>query len=439
MKKKHIRIVCAGILSILLFACKEDIGSLGLNVQPEDELIHTIFFDSTTITAYSAKEDTVRTSGQPLNLLGDMRDPIFGRTQAVLCTQLRLSKPQVNFGGNPQADSLILTLAYGGHYGDTMQSLRIRVYELDEDLNANTAYYGQSTATHKSELLGEVQIQPKPNTSSDTTKNAFFSIPLSTIFAGDKFISKSNLNELNTNEAFTNYFKGLYIEAEAVSTNGCMLSINLLSSHSSMRLYYSNDENPNQSYPFNLEDSCVRFSHINHFDYAGVDATLSAQLNGDYATTTEVLYGQSSGGIKTVIQFPHLKEMFAGKQVVIHKAELVITHKVDNSSPHYVAPTTLFLSYDQSETGKDLLLFDAIFGTTYFGGTYDEKTQQYAFRITQYIQELIDPKKETANYKLNLQVAPAATRLSRSQFYGTNCADKEKRMMLKINYTIINK
>ena len=216
-----------------------------------------------------------------------------------------------------------------------------------------------------------------------------------------------------------------------------MFSINLLHSRSVMNLYYSNGAS-NKPYAFNLEDSCIRFSSINHFDYAGVAANLSAQLNGDYSTTEEVLYGQSGGGIKTVIQFPNLKEMFANEQVIIHKAELIITRKDDNL-PYYIAPASLSLSYDKSETEKNLALIDAYLGTTYFGGTYNETSQQYAFRITQYIQELVDPKKETAKYKLNLMVNPAAIRLSRSQFYGTHPTDEAKRVRLKINYTLLNK
>jgi len=97
------------------------------------------------------------------------------------------------------------------------------------------------------------------------------------------------------------------------------------------------------------------------------------------------------------------------------------------------------LNYD-SDAGKNLIPFDAFLGSAYFGGTYDETTQQYAFRITKYIQNVIYQGSE--NYKLNLVVIPPATRLSRSQFYGTNPAnpaDVDKRIKLRINYTLINK
>ena len=439
LKKKHISILCAGVLSLIFFACKEDIGDVGLSVQPENELLNTLFFDTTTIVAHSAKNDSVITSNTSMSLLGDIGDPVFGRTQAAIYTQFRLSASKVDFGDSAYVDSLVLNLVYGGYYGDTMQLLRIRVYELDEDLKSNESYYGHSTARHKSELLAEVQIQPTPNTQKDTsTTAAYMSIPLSKDFAKNKFLSKSRELELDNDVNFVDYFKGFYIEAEAVSPNGCMLSINLLHSRSSMILYYGNEEKTNQRFSFNINDSCVRFSNINHFDYVGANTSLSAQLNGDYSTAKEALYGQSAGGIKTVIQFPHLKEIFAGKQVIIHKAELLITRQ-DDKLPNYNAPATLSLSYDRSETEKNLVLFDALLGSAYFGGTYNETTQQYAFRITKYVQTLIDGNEETAHYKLNLMVVPAAIRLSRSQFYGTNPAEADKRIKLKINYTIVNK
>jgi len=257
------------VLAVVFFACKEDIGNVGLNIQPEDELLNTLFFDTTTIAAHAAKNDSLPTSNVAMNLLGDIQDPVFGRTQAAIYTQIRLSEPSINFGDSAYADSLILNLVYGGYYGDTMQLIRIRVYELDEDLKLNTDYYGNSTLRHKSELLADVQIQPKPNTQTDTsTKAAYMSIPLSKDFARDKFLSKSGKPELANDANFVNYFKGFYIEAEAVSSNGCMLSINLLDKASFMSLYYGNKEKPNQREQFNIGDSCIYFSQINHFDYA---------------------------------------------------------------------------------------------------------------------------------------------------------------------------
>lgn len=434
MNNKYISLLCAGVLSLLFLACKEDIGNIGLNVQPEDELLNTIFFDSTTLTAYSVLNDSMVTSNSTMSLLGDLHDPVFGKTQAAIYTQFHLSANNIVFNNNPYADSLILNLVYGGYYGDTTQTIRIRVYELSEDLKRDEVYYQYSTLTHKSELLAEVQIKPTPTTVRDTsTTAAYMSIPLSKDFAENKFLKADTL-QLANDASFVNYFKGFYIEAEAVSSNGCMLSINLLSSRSSMNLYYGNDETSNLMEQFIIDTSCVRFSHINHFGYAEAEANLSAQLMGDYSSTKDVLYGQSAGGIKTVIQFPHLKEMFAGQQVIIHKAELVITHKDDNQS-HFVAPVALSLSYD-SETDKNLMLFDYTLGSAYFGGTYNEENKQYAFRITKYIQAIADGTGEGC--KLNLLVIPTVTRLSRSQFYGTD-ADAEKRIKLKINYTIINK
>jgi hypothetical protein len=442
LNKKCFSALCASVLAVVFFACKEDVGNVGLNVQPQDELLNTIFFDTASIRAYSTVNDSVITSNAALNLLGDADDPVFGRTQAAIYTQFCLSAPQVDFGGDalhPYVDSLVLNLVYGGHYGDTMQALQLRVYELNEDLKPKTVYYGHSTAAKKSELLGEIQIQPKPNTPNDTSSTAaYFSIRLDNGFARDKFLAKSGKSELYDDANFISYFKGFYIEAEAVSPNGCMLSINLLHARSTLTLYYGNDKAPNQKFSFKIKnDTCVRFSHINHFGYAGVEANLSAQLGGDYSTTNEVLYGQSAGGIKTVIQFPHLKAMFAGKQVVIHKAELIITRK-DDALPHYGAPALLSLSYDHL-LGKNLQLFDDKFGAAYFGGTYNETTKQYAFRITKYVQQLLSDEKGD-DYRLNLIVAPAAIRLSRSMYYGTApAADNEKRIKLKINYTVINK
>lgn len=446
MKKKHVSILCAGVLSVMTFSCKEDIGSVGLALQPQDELLNTDFFDTTTLMAYSAKNDSVITSSATMNLLGDIGDPVFGRTKASIYTQFQLSKEGVDFKEGAQIDSLVLRLVYGGYYGDTLKSLRIRVYELDEDLDKSTIYYGFSSAAHKSNPLADVRIYPAPNTPADTLSNAaYISIPLDKNFGDEKFLSKSGEPELDKNANFVKYFKGLYIEAEAESPNGCMLSINLLHSKSSLSLYYGNNELQGQTYPFTLDTSCVRFSNINHFDYAGAASDLLNQLNGNNSSVEEVLYAQSSGGIKTVIHFPNLKAMFADQQVVIHKAELVVTRK-DDALSDYIAPANLSLNYYNPLNGKNMVLPDnnlmfpsSGFATDYLGGSYDKTTQQYRFCITKYVQFLINGT-ISDDCRLNLMVSSAAIKLSRSMFYGTNPsldADTDKRIKLRINYTIV--
>ena len=192
-----------------------------------------------------------------------------------------------------------------------------------------------------------------------------------------------------------------------------------------------------------MNDSTVHFGTINHFDYADAEQNLRGQLNGDTTSTKEILYGQAGSGIKVVLNFPQLKETFKDKKVVIHRASLVVSHKNDALN-NYPNPSSMNLTYTDPASGIGYLLNDYYLGlqyqNDYFGGKYNQINKEYVFNITQYIQELVDERGD--DYPLNLSVIPSITHFSRLMIYGThpNLADDfNKRLRLKINYTIINK
>jgi len=187
-----------------------------------------------------------------------------------------------------------------------------------------------------------------------------------------------------------------------------------------------------------MNDSTVHFGTFNHFDYAGAESNLKEQLTGNQASTKEILYAQAGAGIKTVLNFPYLRETFKDKKVVIHRAALVISHK-DNDDPmkNYFPPNALHIT--SPDTAMILgLLHDYYLGSDYFGGRYNQTNKEYAFNITWYIQMLVDGRID--NYSLNLFVSPSATYFSRLMIYGTNpISDRNKRLQLRINYTVIDK
>jgi hypothetical protein len=429
---------------IICIGCKEDSGLIGLGVQPDEEFLNTDRLDTTTVVAYSAIHDSLITSNVSTNMLGYIHDPVFGRTQAGIYTQFRLSSFSANFGNNVVVDSLVLTLAYAGYYGDTLNSFRINVYELKDNLFKDTTYYSNSSLNHDNISLTEnpnLYITPTPNVQQDTLSSSYYlRVRLDKTFALNKFISQSGSNVYTSDAAFLEYFKGLYLDADDLRGNGCIVSLNMAHSLSGLTMYYSNDQAKNLKYTFVLNDSTAHFGRFTH-DYTRADPNLQDQLNGIYTATEEVLYAQASAGIKVELNFPHLKETFKDKKVVIHRALLVISHK-DDALPNYSPPSTLGMIYTDIATGMSDLLPDYYLGlgNNYFGGTYNQTSKEYRFNITRYIQNLVDGV--GGNYQLNLLVSPSITHLSRLMIYGTyprSASDFDKRLHLKINYTIIDK
>ena len=330
-----------------------------------------------------------------------------------------------------------MTLVYGGHYGDTLNSFLVRVYELTEGMdksknystNSKINYVSTSNLTENPNLY----ISPKPNTRQDTSISSnCLRIKLDTIFAKDKFINYSNTSVYSSDANFINHFKGLLINAESMMGNGCMVSLNMTHTNSNLTIYYSNNRASNQKYTFKLNDSTAHFGATDHFDYAEAEANLKAQLNGDFSSAKNVLYAQAGAGVKVAMNFPYIKNMFNNQKVIIHRASLVINY-LDDNLPNYTPPNALDLR--GSSFLPDYLLALVTANSGYFGGVYNKTSKEYRFHITQYIQSLVDSGSE--DLELSLVTNPAASLMSRLKIYGFQPNELDKRLRLEVYYTVV--
>lgn len=442
MNIKKLVLVCLSLL--FLFGCKEEDNIVGLDVQPDSDKLSLLFTDTTSIYAYSVMEDSIPTDETSLSILGFVSDPIYGKTQAGIYSQFRLAVTALDFGDSAVLDSIVLSLAYDGYFGDTLKPFIVKVYELDESIDSKKNYYNTSYLNYQSTNLTETNnfyVYPKPksiNPIDSTQKKPVIRIPLNKTYGSEKFISKSGTSVLANNDNFLAYFKGLYIHAEGVSNNGSMVYVDMLNAWSCLTLYYHNKEKKGLKHSFIIKEAAARFASINHFDYGDAHASLKKQiLNKDYTEVNEKLYVQASGGVKTLLQFPHLRAMFENQKVVINKAELVITRSEDDYSVFFQPPALDMYYKKDSTASTSYYLPDYLLGSDYFGGTYQSNKKEYRFRITQYVQNLI--MGDTEDYPLHLVVKGAATKANRMVFYGINPTnDYDRRLRLEITYSIIN-
>lgn len=426
------------ILFMLASACKKEQEEIGLDLQGEN-LLGNSFMDTITIEAYSLRQDSINTTKLANNVFGYVTDPIFGKTQAGFYTQFDLSGSNVNFGTAPSLDSVVLTLQYGGYFGDTASALTIRVYELSDALNSSETYYSYSTTPHESENLtyaNNFTVTPCPTTPIylDTVKeSAHLRIRLKNSFGINRLLNNPSLTDNNT---FQSDFKGLYVVAESASGTGNLIYTNLLSSLSGLTLYYHTD-NGAQKYTFSISSTkCTYYNHFQHFDYAGGEPDFRNQvLNGNHALGKEKLYIQGTGGIMTRISFPTLQKTFADKKIVINKAELVITNITEDNA-YYFIPAELGLQSVKKDGTFGYLPDDKIYtNSTYFGGTYDSDKKEYRFRITKYVQNEILGLNDWQG--INIVASGAGVRGNRLLFCGPKpeMNSSDKRLRLEIYYT----
>lgn len=434
------------LLVLTIASCTKEPDSIGLDVQPPSDRLGTNFSDTTEIIAYSVKEDSIVTSGLSQNTVGFIKDPYFGITQAGFATQFHLPTRDVHFDGNPVLDSVVLVISYRGFYGDTNSAVNFKVYELDQDLFADSTYYQFSSFRTKPKPINsnpytyyQTRISTPIMSSEDTTM-AQFRIKLSTSWGQKKIFDKSGQNEISDNVNLKNYFKGLYITAEDAIGLGHMVYLGINESTVSGIYFYYHTGTVNSTFRLLVEKTCARANHFNHNEYNGAISAIQNQVNNNQTSLgANQLYLHPGGGINTYIKFPSVKEQFKGRRVVINRAELVITNVIPNTKGFYV-PQKLTLAKN-SGTGSYLFTPDDAIteGDDYFGGAFNSATNEYRFRITRYIQEMINS--DNPDYGLTVFISGRAVVSNRLIFMGYRkglVAGRLKPLRLELSYTYLD-
>lgn len=429
---------------MLLQACSKRPDQIGAGIQPDKDLIGIYFTDTVSIVAYSIPEDSVRTDKPENILLGSIKDPIFGTTLAGFYTQVRLSTSSINFGPNPQLDSLVLQLAYSGYHGDTTTQLTIRVHELEESIFYDSMYYSNTHKNYGSTDYAAFSFAPRPRTrfvwAGDTLRPAF-RIRLSDVSPalGNKILTADSVAR-SSNEKFVQHFKGLFVNAEAVASNGSIVSLDLPNNLSRMTLYYRNDEKDSLKYEFFIGQTEARFNRYDHLEYADADPTFRNQvILGDTLLGRNLLYVQSMSGVKTRLRFPNLSNFSqaVGKKVVVNEAKLIFTGRSLDTTMFF-APQRLALVRSNSD-GTYSLMPDQLEGDSYFGGSYKAISNKYEFRITRYVQDMILRGQGKQDSGLLVFVVGASSRANRWVFNGTNPhPDSLSPLKLLVNYSVVN-
>ena len=432
--KKITQLLCFALLIIFAGACKNEYDSIGADLKDRD-LLGNAFDNTTSIVAYSVLEDSANTVGLISRLLGEVNDPVFGKTQPSFYTQLLISGSQVTFGDNPTVDSIVLTLAMSGYYGDTNSSLSIKVYELDESLNGKEYFSNQTTSTLSTNLTYDPSFSYKPMPNTRVTIDTFSYEPHIRIRLSDQLGQRflNNSGRLESDDVFKEFFKGIHVVATTTSGTGCLVYLNLNSALSAMNLYYHNSAKSGEKYTFNTAKA-VCYSNFTHDYNVSSNNNFKEQvLNGNKDLGKEALYIQPLLGVKTFIKFPDLCSTFKDQKVVLNKAEFVISN-ISPDELHLIQPADLSLQMIRKDGGADYLPDDAYYtGAAYFGGIYNATTKEYRFRITRYIQTLMLSDANDAG--LYLVTKSAGVRGNRLILGGTNSINPDKNLRLDLYYT----
>ncbi len=423
----------------LLTSCKKkDTESvLGLDIQPENDLLGITVADSSSIFMHTQRIDSVKTYNDQYKYLGSTQDPIFGRTDAGIYTNFSISNNLTNlsFGTTPVLDSAEMVLRYLGNFsGDTSTVLNYNVYQLNTKLSpiSSYTYYTTDNVSYSNYPVnitnGKLQVR---------NGGVYLVMKL------DPFMCQSILEteaNLTNNIAFQNANKGFYISATNPVGNpssGSIKRFDLDDDYSGVKLYYRNGvsaSSKGQSFLFSFRGvDALRFNNIKHNYNSGATQNLFDQVNGagtaDTIKGNKNVYLQKFGGTRIRLYLPFLKSFSDSENVSINRAELIL--KVDETgyNSKYGYPSNLALLACNS-SGTEELVFDQLETTDFikYNGNYDAAKKQYVFNIARQMQKIITNKITNYGFYLVNATPSRATvirrdnRLERVVFGGVNNA-----------------
>jgi hypothetical protein len=421
-------------------ACNKSDNDVGLSIQPPGDKLNLATSDTTEIIAYSQLVDSVKTDETSISMLGSMLDPVFGRTTASFYTELRLVKTAFSFGENPVADSMILKLEYEKYYGDTNAVLTVKVYEMDERIHIDSAYFSNDFVSFNPTLLAQKTFTPdfRNDVIADgDTLDPHLRLNMTELTPSlvDKLLA-APADSMATNESFLNYFHGLYVTVESATSGGIIMYLDLISPLSRMTLHYHNDSGDSLEFDYSINSNCARFGRFVHDYNLGSTEFRNQVVYGDTALGRKVCYTQAMGGVKTHILLPNIRNYYDNGKIAVNEARLFL--RTYEEEPPLPLATYVVLVRRQPNGGYSVLE-DQLEGANYFGGYYDKNAGGYWFRITQTVQDLMRSDDPFSGFDLYL--SGGAINAERVLIAGTDPQapdDPEKRMKLVVTYTLLN-
>jgi hypothetical protein len=401
---------------------KIDTTDLGVGLIPGVDNINT--FD--TVFDVSADNrlfaDTTRLIPSDLHPVGVINDdPEFGKTEASLYVAM---SPGVA-GSHPfrrkdsvVIDSVVLSLAYSGLYGDSTSIQDFEVYQVDINGNFKDSVYriGEPDFQVLPTMIGTKQVNfTTLNDSvfyvkvkdSIRTKNEL-RIKLDTAF-GRQFVNYDTAIQYKSDSLFATYFNGLAIKVNQGTSpaKNALAYFNIAASATQLTFYCRVQNN-------GVTDTMTTSFAYRSRHLAGLVRRTPAHGFQTYLTNgidnnDDKLYLQSTPGSYATVKIPGLQNL---SNRVIHRAELIMEELPTAQSNFYTPPSFMFIDAINA-AGDSVFTIRNDFVPTSTGG-YDVgslegnyRNNKYIFNLSRYVQSIVTKKQPS--YTLRVY-APFSTR-----------------------------
>ena len=483
---------------IFIYSCDKDFTSIDSDVISAENAIN---FNTSSIdyplVASNKKLNPVKSNNLPSFMLGYNNNPFYGESKASFLGQIVPAEFSPSFGENVVLDSVVLTIPYYSRGVETSEEGDIS-YEIDSvygsaatklyvyksnfylrdfnpsgDFSDSQNYYSNG-ALSNSESINQAEIEAELlyesgilGDGSDDFIPSSERIDLTSLDSlGESYVSSSiapairlKLNNPNDNfwqslffenegnpelinpNTFKEFFRGLYIKADGVNSDGSMMLLNFASSNTKLTIHYTSETSTDSDtdsggtstetitsqneYVLNFTDNLVNIYENNFL----VDVSNPNTVDGDeriylkggegYMSTVDLFGGdiQDENG-EMVNAFEHFKNSFYDEENEIANKiinEAYIEFFVDQTQDIGSEPDRIYLyNFEQNTALIDYFLDQSVSSTTINakinhlepltrdGDSITGEGVKYKIRITEHLNNLI--LRDSTNAKLALVV-----------------------------------
>ena len=483
---------------ILIYSCDKEFASIDSDVISAENAIN---FNTSSIdypiVASNLRLNPVKSNNLPSFMLGYNNNPFYGESKASFLGQVVPAEFSPSFGENVVLDSVVLTIPYYSRgvdtdddgnisyeidsvYGNTATKLYVyksnfylRDFNPSGDFSDSQNYYSNG-ALSNSESINQSEIEAELlyesgiiGDGSDDFIPSSERIDLTSLDSlGESYVVSSiapavrlKLNNPNDNfwqslffenegnpelinpNTFKEFFRGLYIKADGVNSEGSMMLLNFASSNTKLTIHYTSETSTDSDtdsggtstetitsqneYVLNFTDNLVNI-YENNFQ---VDVSNSNTVEGDeriylkggegYMSTVDLFGGdiQDDNG-EMVNAFDHFKNSFYDQENEIANKiinEAYIEFFVDQTQDIGSEPDRIYLyNFEQNTALIDYFLDQSVSSTTINakinhlepltrdGDSITGEGVKYKIRITEHLNNLI--LRDSTNAKLALVV-----------------------------------
>ncbi|MDC0910231.1 DUF4270 domain-containing protein [Flavobacteriaceae bacterium] len=483
---------------IFIYSCDKDFTSIDSDVISAENAIN---FNTSSIdypiVASNLRLNPVKSNNLPSFMLGYNNNPFYGESKASFLGQVVPAEFSPSFGENVVLDSVVLTIPYYSRgvetseegdityeidsvYGSTATKLYVyksnfylRDFNPSGDFSDSQNYYSNG-ALSNSESINQAEIEAELlyesgilGDGSDDFIPSSERIDLTSLDSlGESYVSSSiapairlKLNNPNDNfwqslffenegnpelinpNTFKEFFRGLYIKADGVNSDGSMMLLNFASSNTKLTIHYTSETSTDSDtdsggtstetissqneYVLNFTDNLVNIYENNFL----VDVSNPNTVDGDeriylkggegYMSTVNLFGGdiQDENG-EMVNAFEHFKNSFYDEENEIANKiinEAYIEFFVDQTQDIGSEPDRIYLyNFEQNTALIDYFLDQSVSSTTINakinhlepltrdGDSITGEGVKYKIRITEHLNNLI--LRDSTNAKLALVV-----------------------------------